>query len=154
MSSGSVPTFRTLSQAECEALLSRHHVGRLAFSFRDRVDIQPIHYVYSDGLLFGRTSEGAKIVTLEHNRWLAFEVDEIRGMFDWESVVVQGRFERLGDERTKTGREAAERAVDRLRTLVPDTFANDDPASFRTVLFQVHVLEMTGRAASSSATPR
>ena len=154
MSRGSVPAFRALSRDECETLLSRHHVGRLAFSFRDRVDIQPIHYVYSDGLLFGRTSEGAKIVTLEHNRWLAFEVDEIRGLFDWESVVVQGRFERLEAERTKSAREAAERAVSRLRTLVPDTFANDDPASFRTVLFQVHVLEMTGRAASPSPTPR
>ena len=143
-----------LTHAECETLLSRHHVGRLAFSFHDRVDIQPIHYVYSDGLLFGRTSEGAKLVTLEHNRWLAFEVDEIRGLFDWESVVVQGRFERLGAERTKSDSDAAERAVERLRTLVPDTFANNDPVSFRTVLFQIHVLEMTGRAASTSTTPR
>ena len=143
-----------LTHAECETLLSRHHVGRIAFSFHDRVDIQPIHYVYSDGLLFGRTSEGAKLVTLEHNRWLAFEVDEIRGLFDWESVVVQGRFERLGAERTKSDRDAAERAVERLRTLVPDTFAKDDPVSFRTVLFQIHVLEMTGRAASTSPTPR
>jgi uncharacterized protein len=143
-----------LTHAECETLLSRHHVGRLAFSFHDRVDIQPIHYVYSDGLLFGRTSEGAKLVTLEHNRWLAFEVDEIRGLFDWESVVVQGRFERLGAERTKSDSDAAERAVERLRTLVPDTFAKDDPVSFRTVLFQIHVLEMTGRAASTSTTPR
>jgi uncharacterized protein len=143
-----------LTHAECETLLSRHHVGRLAFSFHDRVDIQPIHYVYSDGLLFGRTSEGAKLVTLEHNRWLAFEVDEIRGLFDWESVVVQGRFERLGAEVTKSDSDAAERAVERLRTLVPDTFAKDDPVSFRTVLFQIHVLEMTGRAASTSTTPR
>jgi nitroimidazol reductase NimA-like FMN-containing flavoprotein (pyridoxamine 5'-phosphate oxidase superfamily) len=128
--------------------------GRIAFAFHDRVDIQPIHYVFSEGLLFGRTAEGAKLVTLEHNRWLAFEVDEIRSMFDWESVVVHGRFERLEPEGTKAERAAAQEAIEALRALVPATFTTEDPVAFRTVLFQIHILEMSGRAASSSATPR
>lgn len=89
------PTFRSLTRAECDALLARNYVGRLAFSFHDRVDIQPIGYVYEAGWIFGRTSEGAKLTTLEHNRWLAFEVDEVRGPFDWTSVVVQGSFHRI-----------------------------------------------------------
>ena len=39
------PTFRALTAAECEKVLSRNHVARLAFSFHDRVDIEPVHYV-------------------------------------------------------------------------------------------------------------
>jgi uncharacterized protein len=148
------PTFRSLTHAECEEVLARHNVGRLAFSFHDRVDIQPIHYVYSDGLLFGRTAEGSKLVTLEHNRWLAFEVDDIRGIFDWESVVVHGRFDRLDVDRPKSARDTVERAIASLRTLVPETFTGNDPVAFRTVLFQIHVLEMTGRAAVPGTTPR
>lgn len=79
--------FRELSRDETEALLSRNKVGRLAFSVHDRVDIQPIHYVYERGWIYGRTSEGEKITTLEHNRWVAFEVDEVEDILDRKSVV-------------------------------------------------------------------
>jgi nitroimidazol reductase NimA-like FMN-containing flavoprotein (pyridoxamine 5'-phosphate oxidase superfamily) len=145
------PTFRSLSAAECDALLARHHVGRIAFAFHDRVDIQPIHYVFANGSLVGRTSEGAKLVTLEHNRWLAFEVDEVHGLFDWQSVVVQGTFQRLNPEGTETERGAATRAVEALRALVPEMHTATDPVAFRTVFFQIVIREMTGRAASSGA---
>ena len=150
----SSPVFRSLSRAECDALLARNHVGRLAFSFKDRVDIQPIHYVFEAGWLFGRTSEGAKLATLDHNRWLAFEVDEVRGPFDWASVVVQGTFHRIDPEGTTFEQAAAQRAVHLLRELVPETFTAADPAAFRTVLFRISVGEMTGRAALPAPAPR
>ena len=145
------PTFRSLTRAECDALLARNHVGRLAFSFHDRVDIQPIGYVFEAGWLFGRTSEGHKLATLEHNRWLAFEVDEVRGPFDWTSVVVQGSFHRIDPEGTTYEQAAAQRAVHLLRGLVPETFTADDPAAFRTVLFRISIGEMTGRQATPAA---
>src|SRR6476620_8514797 len=69
--------FRELPRDEIEEMLLRNKVGRLAFSFHDRVDIQPIHYVYERGWLYGRTSEGEKMATLQHNQWVAFEIDEI-----------------------------------------------------------------------------
>src|SRR5690349_4335455 len=72
------PTFRELTPAESRALLGRHNVGRIAYSFHDRVDVQPIHYVVSGDWLYGRTSRGEKFLTLAHNPWCAFEVDEVR----------------------------------------------------------------------------
>src|SRR5438105_5401 len=81
------PIFGVLDRAGCEALLARQRVGRLAFAFHDRVDIEPIHYAYEDGWLYGRTSHGSKLATVLHNPWVAFEVDEVRSHFDWESVV-------------------------------------------------------------------
>jgi nucleotide-binding universal stress UspA family protein len=62
----------------------------MAYAFRGRVDITPIHYVYQDGWLFARTSHGAKMDVLEHSPWVAFEVDELESVFDWRSVVVHG----------------------------------------------------------------
>ena len=50
------PHFHDLSRDEAVAILMRNEVGRLAYSFHDSVDIRPIHYVYDDGWLFGRTS--------------------------------------------------------------------------------------------------
>ena len=54
------PVFRELTREGCEALLAVSHVGRLAYTFHDRVDIEPIHYVYADGWI----GSGAKAVLL------------------------------------------------------------------------------------------
>jgi uncharacterized protein len=141
------PTIREMTQHACVALLTRQHVGRIAFTFNDRVDIQPIHYVFEAGWLYGRTSHGAKLVTLAHNRWVAFEVDEVRSTFDWESVVVHGSFHRLEPDSPSTEAAAFQRAVELLRDIVPQTLTPDDPAPHRTVFFRMSVGEMTGRMA-------
>src|ERR1700694_3156395 len=91
-SRGKDVSFRDLSRGEVEALLLRNKVGRIGFSFHDRVDIQPIHYLYERGWLYGRTSEGEKISTLKRNPCVAFEVDEVSDLFDWRSVVIHGSF--------------------------------------------------------------
>jgi nitroimidazol reductase NimA-like FMN-containing flavoprotein (pyridoxamine 5'-phosphate oxidase superfamily) len=142
------PVFSALSRDECLALLNRHAVGRIAYAFHDRVDIQPVHYVQSEGWLYGRTSEGSKLDTIAHNRWVAFEVDEVRGTFDWASAVVHGAFYRLDPEApAQAEREHAARAAALLENVVPNTLSLGDPVPFRTVLFRVHVDEVTGRRA-------
>jgi uncharacterized protein len=72
------PTFRELTRAECDALLGSRRVARLAYAFHDRVSIEPIHYVYDDGWLVGRTAPGSKLAALAHHPWVALEVDDVR----------------------------------------------------------------------------
>jgi hypothetical protein len=50
-------------------------VGRIAFSIHDRVDIEPLLYVFVHGWIYGRTQPGRKIEVLSHHRWVAVEVD-------------------------------------------------------------------------------
>ena len=140
--------FGELARDECEAVLARNNVGRLAFSFRDRVDIEPIHYVFSDGWLYGRTSHGSKLTPLEHNHWVAFEVDEVEEVFTWRSVVVHGAFYPLSPDGPEREAEAWARAIDLLRHVVPETWTSSDPVAFRTVVFRIYVDSMTGRAAT------
>jgi uncharacterized protein len=143
------PTIRELDMDEIHSLLSRNHVGRLAFSFHDRVDIRPIHYAYSDNWIYGRTSPSDKLVTLKHNQWVAFEVDEVQGAFDWQSVVVQGSFYRLTGDVPAPQREQQEEALKLLRAFVPETLRDTDPVPFRTELFAIAIDQLTGRAAST-----
>ena len=142
------PRIRVLTATECERLLARNTVGRIAFTFHDRVDIQPIHYVHEAGWLYGRTSEGAKLATLAHNQWMAFEVDEVRGTFDWASVVVHGSFHRIDPDGSPSEQAAAVHAVELLRAIVPETFEADDPVAFRSVLFRIYVGTISGRVAT------
>lgn len=151
MSDSHAPDIRAIDRAGIDAILERNRVGRIAFSFRDRVDVQPIHYVFHDGWIYGRTSAGAKLRTLLHNCWVAFEVDEIEGLFRWRSVVAHGACYVLDPEGSPREREAYERAVELLRGLLPETLTAADPVAFRSTIFRIHVDEVTGREAKDGA---
>jgi hypothetical protein len=148
------PSFRDLTKKEIERFLGRNHVGRIAFSFRNRIDIRPLHYVYEDGWLFGRTSPSEKLVTLRHNQWVAFEVDEVSGPLDWKSVVARGTFYRLGPEGPKSDVRLYKRGVRSVRKLTPDAFTGRDPLPFRTELFGIALDQMSGRSCSTTARSR
>jgi nitroimidazol reductase NimA-like FMN-containing flavoprotein (pyridoxamine 5'-phosphate oxidase superfamily) len=139
------PVFRTLSDVDARSLLARHHVGRIAYSLHDRVDIEPVHYAYDGDWLFGRTSMGTKLSTLAHHPWCAFEVDEVHALFDWTSVVAKGSFHLLDPESAGT----YGRAFALLSALIPDTFSPDDPVPHRTILFGIYLRDITGRAATT-----
>lgn len=142
------PFIRPLDRIECEALLATQQVGRLAYAFRDRVDIEPLHYVYVDGWIYGRTQLGTKTNVLAHHPWVAFEVDEVRDLFHWRSVVVHGRIEFPDPDGPVVEFERYEKAVAAFRKLVPAAFTGDDPTPRRELVFALPVTEMTGRAAT------
>ena len=139
------PVIRDLTPDECLAVLARGTIGRLAFAFRGRVDIQPVHYVYDEGFIYGRTSAGAKTVLLAHNPWVAFETDTVRATFDWESVVVKGSFHVLDPEGTAREHLTYEHALGLLRAIVPHTMRSGDPTPWRDVVFRIAVDDVTGR---------
>lgn len=143
------PRFRELDAAECTAILARHHVGRLAFSRKDRVDIEPIHYVFDEGWLYGRTQPGTKLEVITHNRWIAFEVDEIDALFDWRSVVVKGGFYLLRADGGPHETEAYEKGLAILRRLIPETLTANDPLPDRAIVFRINIDELFGREAST-----
>src|SRR5688572_26845124 len=78
MTEASKVQFVDLDDAETEAILARNHVGRLAFTFKDKVDIEPLSYVYAGGVINFRTAPGTKLEVLLHQPSVAFEVDEVR----------------------------------------------------------------------------
>jgi uncharacterized protein len=143
---------RPLEREEIHALLARNHVGRIAYARGTRLDIEPIHYVYSDGWLYGRASRGAKLDTSGESWWpVAFEVDEVDGPLDWRSVVVHGGFYTLRPEE-RWQQEDYARAVERLRTLAPGA-SDAEGAVPMDVVFRIAVQEVSGRASRAPACP-
>ncbi len=140
--------FSSLSREEALAMLARHHFGRLAFAFHDRVDIEPISYTYEDEWLYARTSPGAKLTTVHHQPWVAFEVDEIENVLSWKSVVAHGALYILDPARGPSDRGEYESALKVLRSADPHVLASSDPVPHRDVLIRIHVDEVTGRQAS------
>lgn len=142
----STPAFRELERSEIDAILSRNNLGRIGYARGNRVEVQPVNYIYADGWLYGRTSYGEKYDVLAENqyRWwpVVFEVDEVEDLFNWRSVLVHGGFYVIDESEP----DVWEPAVARLRALIPDAFGPDDPFAFRTVVFRIAVQEVAGRA--------
>lgn len=83
-----------LSTEECWHLIAAHSLGRLAVTAVGTVDIFPINYAVSEGMLYFRTAPGTKLLELSINDHVAFEIDGFADAEVW-SVVLKGRAERL-----------------------------------------------------------
>ena len=140
-------TIVELSREAGLRLLAEHHVGRIAFTFRDRVDIEPISYVYANGWIWARTSPGTKLTTVSHHPYVAFEVDEVQSASDWRSVVVHGTIYFIDAERGEEDRAIYDEAVRQLRSLDPSVFTDRDAAPHRQELFRIYVDEVSARSA-------
>ena len=147
------PQVREMTSAACIALIRREIVGRMAYSFHDRVDITPIHYVYSNEWVFARTSHGAKMTTIAHVPWVAFEVDDVKSVFEWKSVVVHGTVHLAERDQGPTEARLWRTGIELLRRIVPDTGTTHDPVAFRSLVFGIHVDSCTGRISSLGKKP-
>jgi uncharacterized protein len=153
MPENDAPRFRPLAREECESLLARNRVGRIAFQRGHRVDIVPVHYVFAHGVVCGRTARGTRLAKASENfpnAWpAAFQVDEVDGLFDWRSVVVHGNVHAAtpGDQEWRRNPREWEKVVRSLRILIPATLSDGDPTAFRDVLIRVDVAEISGREA-------
>ena len=141
------PRFADMPAAESLRVLARNHVGRLAFSQQRRVDIEPLGYVSTKGWIFLRSAAGSKLEALARNPYVAFEVDEVDGPFDWRSVVVHGTVYMLPKDGSPTEQREYRRAVRLFRSAMPATFTADDPAPEREHVYGLNVQSITGRRA-------
>jgi len=90
-----------LSPEEIEAMLRRHHVGRLACSANDRPYVVPINYAYDGACLYAYSTPGRKITVMREQPLVCFEIDEVDTPSSWRSVVAEGRYEELTNARQR-----------------------------------------------------
>lgn len=129
----------------CEAILNANSVGRIAFALQDRVSIVPVHYVYEDGWIYGRTAPGGKLREILRNRRVAFEVDEHTQLFSWRSVVVRGPLYLIEPGTSPSEQRVYAKAASLMRRLIPSALGDTDPVPFRDQLFRIRVAEISGR---------
>lgn len=138
----------------CERVLTDNNVGRIAFALQDRVSIVPVHYVYDNGWIYGRTATGGKLRELLRNRRVAFEVDEHTRLFQWRSVVVRGPLYLIEPGSANSDQHIYAKAVSLIRQLVPSALSDSDPVPFRDQLFRIRVVEISGRTSEPTGGKR
>jgi nitroimidazol reductase NimA-like FMN-containing flavoprotein (pyridoxamine 5'-phosphate oxidase superfamily) len=86
-----------LTEEQCWALLRTHELGRLAFHLGDEVHLAPINYAVDGETLLFRTAEGSKLLGVEMNPDVAFEIDEVDEQ-QARSVILRGVARHLGED--------------------------------------------------------
>lgn len=137
---------RDLSLAECETLLLKQKLGRIAVRDEEGVYVVPLQYAWADGAVYGHASPGKKIRLMRLWPRVAFQVDEIGIGEWWTSVVVQGTYFELHTEEERThARQVLLRAFGGRANEV--TFGHGHRTTLaEAILFRIVPYEVSGKA--------
>jgi nitroimidazol reductase NimA-like FMN-containing flavoprotein (pyridoxamine 5'-phosphate oxidase superfamily) len=86
---------REMTDRECWSTLAAARLGRLACALENQPYIVPISFVVNDELVYSFALPGQKIDWMRRNPRVCLEVDDVRQVDQWTSVVADGRYEEL-----------------------------------------------------------
>jgi uncharacterized protein len=144
----------TLSPDEIEEVLRGEMIGRIACVADGWPYIVPVTYVYDGGeYVFSHSAEGRKVDAMRRAPRVCFEVEQLRGVANWRTVIARGTYEELP-------RDQHEATMDRLAQTfawtVSGTAEHDRKEEIhrragvlRPVLFRIRLLDRSGRFAIS-----
>jgi nitroimidazol reductase NimA-like FMN-containing flavoprotein (pyridoxamine 5'-phosphate oxidase superfamily) len=139
-----------LSAAEIDEVLRTEVLGRIGYIADGWPCVLPVNYVYDGESVYVHSPEGSKVRAMRGDPRVCFEVEQIRSMSNWRTVVARGRFEELfHDDRDRAIKVITERLA-RIGTSASarlveqeDVFSRE--AFRRPVLFRISIQERTGR---------
>ena len=89
---------KDMSQGEMLALLLRAGYGHLGCARDNHPYVVPMHYAFDSQHLYFFTTEGTKTDYMSANHEVCFQVEEVAGPDDWQSVMLTGRAQLLTDQ--------------------------------------------------------
>lgn len=105
-----------LESSQVERILHEQVIGRIGCHADGRTYVVPITYAYVDGAIVGYTGDGLKVRMMRENPNVCFEVEDLRHLPQWQSVIAQGRYEELTGDAAAA---ALDELADRLRATPP-----------------------------------
>ena len=93
--------FKNLNCKQIEKVISENVLGRLGCHADGETYVVPISYAYDAKYIYFRSFEGLKLSMMRKNPKVCFQIDTIKDMADWESVIIVGTFEELSNEKDR-----------------------------------------------------
>ena len=141
-----------LNTAECEEILARSDVARLACSRHDQPYIVPIHFSF-DALrkcLYAFSTVGQKIDWMRQNPKVCVEIEDVADKNHWTTVLAFGRYEEMDDSPAdRAARNSAEQLFSkRPEWWLPAAAKVGSGEHHAMVIYRIQIDRMTGRRAS------
>ena len=149
-----------LQNTEIEEVLKSGLVGRIGCHADGETYIVPISYGYDGQYLYCHTHEGKKTAMMRKNPQICFQVDEMKDMANWKSVLVQGSYEEIKnvDDRNMAMQTLLNRYLPIISSVTTHLgkhwpFQPNDTAEIDGVVFRIAIAEKTGRFENSTQSP-
>ncbi len=147
-------TIKNMETSECLKLLGDNYIGRLAYISGRTPHINPITYFHDaeEKCILSYSAPGYKIEAMEKHGWVALQVDDIRSIQQWRSVLVQGRFEQLEGSTAKKHLHRFAEGVQ--RTIAPKEgeapkFIKDFSSRLQEreipIVYRIHITDIVGK---------
>ena len=144
---------RELNKTQIEALLTDQLIGRIGCRSADVIYIVPINYVYDGVNIYCHSAKGMKIDMMRENPEVCFEVDNIKDITNWQSVIAWGKFEEIIDVEEK--QKVLQKLIDRIKPYMIDDSVtwehgfvdeeSDIGTTVELIMYKITVSKKTGR---------
>ena len=141
-----------LDEYRMKSILASQSLGRLACCKGNHPYIIPVTYAFDGDFIYGQSNEGLKLDIMRRNPNVCFEVDQMLDMQNWQSVVVNGKFQELSGEDAELARELL---FGHVYTLAVSSTIHlhehgelgtlDDSNRVKRVMYRIRIESMTGR---------
>lgn len=139
-----------LDAREIDQVLRSESLGRIGCIANGWPYVVPVTYVYDGEYVYTHSSEGTKLRAMRENPLVCFEVEQIRSMANWRTVVARGRFEQLASEEEERALQLLITRLSRLETSASARLTRTEDVHrreglVRPVLFRIRLENRTGR---------
>jgi len=144
---------RELNDTQIEALLKDQVIGRIGCHSAETMYVVPVNYVYDGTNIYCHSAQGMKIDMMRKNPQVCFEVDKIKDVTNWESVIAWGKFEEITDMDEK--QKVVQKLVDRVTPYIMDDSVtrehgfvdeeSDVGTTVELIIYKIIVTKKTGR---------
>jgi len=149
----------TLIPIQIDKVLKEGLLGRIGCSADGKTYVVPISYAYDGKFIYCHTHEGLKTKIMRENPNICFEVEEMKDMANWNSVIVQGEFVEL--YKPAEINQAMEILLKRYLPIISSVtthlgkhwpFHPDDATEIDGITFKIKIKEKYGRFESGEST--
>jgi nitroimidazol reductase NimA-like FMN-containing flavoprotein (pyridoxamine 5'-phosphate oxidase superfamily) len=146
-----------LATPQIEELLKSEVMGRIGCHHAGTTYIVPTSYAYDGTHIYVHTHEGMKVEMMRKNPAVCFQVDNMRDMANWQSVIAWGTYEELppGEDRTTAIQALQSRQLPIVSSITTHLgaawpFSSDSDKDLEGIVFRIALNEKTGRFESTS----
>jgi len=141
-----------LEPSEIEEVLKEQLLGRIGCHSDGITYVVPVSYAYDGHSIIVHSLEGMKLDMMRKNPHVCFQIDSMKSMANWKSVIAWGVFEELTDQAERE--EGLRWLVNRILPLDSSTtthlfpnwpFPPTDLQEIGGVIFRIRVTQKTGR---------
>ncbi len=144
----------SLNKDQIVTVLKQNSTGRIGCTDGTKVYVVPVTYAFDGENIIGHTQPGLKVEMMRSNPHICFEVDEMQSLKEWKSVIAWGNYSEVTDDQEK--RSAMRYFIQSILHLevgetgkfkeLPSKSAHPHEAgTHTTIVFKIHLNEMTGR---------